>query len=151
MVKRRTFSKQYDQNYDDVTDSTTCALLVLHTFIYAIRADDKFDEQERESFCTIWSTLFPNVDIRGSVVRMLTEQVDVQIFKQYIKFKEEALDLYLLSSLILHTPNFIEKSYLDLLSSTLAISPSLKKELDNETEDLYDVLSKKRHIDQTNS
>ncbi len=108
-----------------------CAILILRSIIYAIRSDDKVDRDEINDLISVWSHIFSDVDVLGYVAKIMTEDIDVNNIKSAVLYKEEALNIYFISALILHNPNFIEQSYLDMLSSSLDIKPSLKKTIDD--------------------
>ena len=111
------------------------ALLLLQALIYASRSGDLSCEHHRHSICSLWTRLFPDLEVCGLVDRMQTEDIDPQALKDQIMFKEEGIDIYYISSLMLRNPSFIEASYLDLLASVLSISPSLKRVLDRQARD----------------
>lgn len=111
------------------------ALLLLQALIYASRSSSLTCEHHRHSIFSCWARLFPDLEVCGLVDRMQTEDIDPQVLKDQIMFKEEGIDIYFISSLMLRNPNFIEASYLDLLASILSISPSLKRVLDQQARD----------------
>lgn len=115
-----------NKNYNDA------AMLLMRAMIYAARAGDRIRESHLKSLLTIWSKLFPDLDVNGIVGQMLTVELDPQDIKDEVMYKEEGIDVYFLSSLMLDNPNFVEASYLELLSSVLSITPSLKKTLDRQ-------------------
>lgn len=117
------------------------ALLLLQALIYASRSGNLSCAHHRHSICSLWTRLFPDLEVCGLVDRMQTEDIDPQVLKDQIMFKEEGIDIYYISSLMLRNPSFIEASYLDLLASVLSISPSLKRVLDQQARDCSPVQS----------
>ncbi|HIV14777.1 MAG TPA: DUF533 domain-containing protein [Candidatus Avisuccinivibrio pullicola] len=117
--------------YVDDASYTDCACLLIETMIFAARADGHIDGRERESMYRFYKTIFPHDDLRGSIDRLLTGEVNLDELISRVRFREEALDIYELSSLVLQGRlHFIEQGYLEELASSLAIDPSLRDTLD---------------------
>ncbi len=122
---------------DEIYQDT--ALLLIETMIFASRADAKIDRDERESMLRVYKAVFSHEDARGMVDALLTGPIDLGHLISHVQYREEAIDVYSLSSAILHCgTHFMEEWYLEELSSLLKIDPTLKRSLDQKAKELFD-------------
>ncbi len=109
-----------------------CALLIIEAMINAGRADGLIEADEYQAIAQFLKAAFSPVSrsLNGTVDRMLTANFDLDAFAARVKYHEEAIDLYLLSAVMLSGSKFIEQGYLENLGSTLRLDPSLRSILD---------------------
>lgn len=120
------------------------ALLLVQTMVFAIRSDGRIEDSEYSSLVDFCSSVFNNQikNIRGEIDRMLTIDLDPEFLAKMVKYPEESLDMYLLSSVIVNRTNHLELNYLENLAACLGIEPSLKKNLDHRADSLIDTDAK---------
>ena len=106
-----------------------CALLLLKTMIYAFRVDDKIDRDEFKSLNNFYKQILGSLDVRGIIDGMLTQTLDPMHLKEMIAFHEEALDIYMLSAIILTHDDILDINYLENLAAVLNIDPTSQKKL----------------------
>ncbi len=111
-------------------DYLTACLLLLKTLIFAARADGRIDEFEHSSLYAVYRRLCAQMDAAGLVDELLTADPEVQSIADDVRYPEEALDIYLLSSLITAGDHFLEQNYLEGLAAALRIAPSQRRDLD---------------------
>lgn len=107
-----------------------CALLLLKTMVYAFRVDNKIEQDEFKSLNNFYKQILGSLDVRGIIDGMLTEILDPLYIKEKIAFHEEALDIYMLSALILTQDEILDINYLENLAAVLNIDPTSQKKLD---------------------
>ena len=112
--------------------SDNCFDLLLQTLIFASRSDGKIDKEEHNSIISVLKKFANEEDMYGVVDTMLTEELDVRKISSKILFKEEAMDVYFISAMILQGDNFMEWHFLELFAATLEITPSLKRKIEIE-------------------
>lgn len=107
-----------------------CALLLIKTMVYAFRVDNKIEQDEFKSLNNFYKQILGSLDVRGIIDGMLTEILDPLYIKEKIAFHEEALDIYMLSALILTQGEILDINYLENLAAVLNIDPTSQKKLD---------------------
>ncbi len=115
------------------------ALLLIQAMIYASRADGKLSYGESECFFKFYKKILTS-DIRGYVDTFLTQNLNLDLLYSKIAFKEERIDIYILSSMMLDKNKITTDTYLENLAATLRIEPSLRKTLDFKASEFLDTL-----------
>lgn len=111
-------------------------LLLIKTLIYASRIDECLDQDELGPLCSVYQVLCAQFNAQGFIDEMMTSEVNPAEIARAVRFDEEALDIYLLSSMLLDGPHFLEHNYLEGLGAALHIAPSLQRELDKKAREL---------------
>ncbi|MBO8416056.1 MAG: DUF533 domain-containing protein [Proteobacteria bacterium] len=111
-------------------------LLLIKTLIFASRADEHIEQDELGPLCSVYQGLCAQFDAQGFIDKMMTCKVNPLDIAREVRFEEEALDIYLLSSMLLDGPHFLEHNYLEGLGAALHIPPSQQRELDKRAREL---------------
>lgn len=103
--------------------------LLIQTMMFAMRADNKVNTDERQALYDFCLSLFGTqiTNIRGEIDRCLTMPLDLSYIANRVCYAEERVDIFVLSAVILHENSFIFESYLENLAASLDIDPSLSR------------------------
>ena len=115
------------------------ALLVLQAMIFSARADGHIDDEEK-TLIDKCSSQLGAANIQNEIQKFMNCPLDPKEIALKVKSKEQAIDIYTLSSTIIYCDNFMEESYLNGLAQALKISSEEKKALDNKAKNLRESL-----------
>lgn len=115
------------------------ALLVLQAMIFSARADGHIDDEER-ALIDKCSSQLGAVNLQNEIQKLMNCPLDPKEIALKVKSKEQAIDIYTLSSTIILCDNFMEESYLNGLAQALNISSEEKKALDNKAQGIRESL-----------
>ena len=128
---------QRSQSLQTTEDSQ--ALLLLQAMIFSARADGHIDDEERALIDKCSSQLGAPA-LQNEIQKFMNCPLDPREIASKINSKEQALDIYTLSSTIIYCDNFMEESYLNGLAQALNISYEEKKNLDTKAQNLRESL-----------
>lgn len=131
---KNTTSGEDEQNgyYVDDLVYQECAFLLIEAMIFASKADLRIDQDEHDSMYRVYKAIFAHDDVRGIIDLLLTAPINLEDLVLRVKYREEAIDIYELSALILQGAHFLNAGYLEELAALLHLEPSLKRILDTE-------------------
>lgn len=106
--------------------------LIMRAMSYAARADGKIDNDERQRMNIVLKSLFPGVDIDSLMAKINQEPIDPTKIAKDVVSKDQAEDVYRLSSIIIDPDQFMEISYMQALAQALGISAPRKADIEKE-------------------
>lgn len=134
MMRRRSSVMRPDEMLDDSGEMVfyTTALLLVETMVFAMRVDGRIDSDQYQSLVDFCQAVFNDrmTGVRGEIDNMLTVNLDPESIATKVRFAEESLDIYLLSAVMLDAQHPLGQAYLELLSASLGIGPTARRELD---------------------
>ena len=133
-----TYSNQQNAQALQTADDSQ-ALLVLQAMIFSARADGHIDDEEK-TLIDKCSSQLGAANIQNEIQKFMNCPLDPKEIALKVKSKEQAIDIYTLSSTIIYCDNFMEESYLNGLAQALNISSEEKKALDNKAKNLRESL-----------
>ena len=116
------------------------AELVARAMVYAAKADGQIDSAEQQRMEMVLAGLLPEGEIKQKIAVIKTENIDPAKLAAMVSSPEQAEDVYRLSCAAIDIDHFMETSYLAALANALNISPSRKKEIEAEAEQVRKAL-----------
>ncbi len=123
-----------DSSSARVDTADPAAVLMLRAMVYSARADGHIDDQERDRIMKIAEQFLPGTDTVSLIQSFMNEPLDIGTLVSGIQSPEQREDLFRLSCLVIDIDHFMERSYIDALASSLAITKTRQAELEQEVE-----------------
>lgn len=106
--------------------------LILRAMIYAARADGHIDAKEQAMIMSATQQLSYEANINSLIREYLSEPLNPQTLARCVRTKDQALDVYRLSSAAIVADHPQEQQYLADLARVLNIDTTTKRQLDQE-------------------
>ncbi len=108
------------------------AIRIIRALVYAAKSDGHIDEQEKQAINARIRTLNIGAEGEALVRQAMNEPLDPSLIADGVKDPQEALQLYTLSSAVITSDQFMEKTYLDALAQALGIPSDVKTQVDDQ-------------------
>ena len=111
-------------------------LLVLEAMVFAARADGHLDDNERRAIHETMNALFPGTDVATCVDGLMNRPLNPQDLARRVQDREQAMDVYRLSRLVISVDHPMERAYLESLAEAFGLTDAERLMLDDEVEQL---------------
>lgn len=128
------FAAYNEQNQSAAPQVDTDAVsdLLLEAMVFAARADNHIDANEKQMIMKVAQELNPSQNLMNKITEFLNEPLDPNILARKITNPDMALDLYRLSAAAIVADTAIERQYLQSLARALNLSAQQVEILDRE-------------------
>lgn len=103
---------------------------LLRAIVYAAKADGHIDDQEQAAIDGQLQKLNLGSEGKALVQQAMDEPLDPNKIAYGVQDQQEAMQLYVLSRMLTNADQFMEKSYLDALTTALKISPDVRSAIE---------------------
>lgn len=130
------FAAYNEQNQSTAPQVDTDAVsdLLLEAMVFAARADNHIDANEKQMIMKVAQELNPSQNLMNKITEFLNEPLDPNILARKITNPEMASDLYRLSAAAIVADTSVERQYLQSLARALNLSAQQVAILDREAE-----------------
>ncbi len=105
---------------------------LIRAMIFAAKSDGVIDAQERQAIQETLQQLNLGQEAEQVINQAMNDPLDPKAIAQGVSSREEALEVYLVSSSVIEVDHFMESSYLDALAGELGIPPELTRDIAQE-------------------
>ena len=124
--------------YDDVPRQANVAAAaprdraarVIRALVYAAKSDGHIDAAEQAAIDDQLRKLNVGPEGQALVRQVVSEPLDPGMIANGVQDGQEALQLYVLSSVVSRSDHFMERNYLDALAKALRLPPDVKESVD---------------------
>lgn len=107
---------------------------LVQALVFAAKSDGHIDAQEKQAIDNQIQQLGLGAEAEQWVQQAIELPLDPQMLASGIQNEEEALEVYLLSCMVIDVDHFMERSYLDALAQALKIPEDVKQGIAQELE-----------------
>lgn len=115
--------------------------LIIQAMVFAARADGHIDRDEQEMIMKTAQTVSADSNFNATISKYLNEPLDPRDLASKVSNREQALDIYKLSSTAIVADNDMERRYLGDLAAALNIDSQTAMQLDAEASQIRQQLS----------
>lgn len=115
--------------------------LIIQAMVFAARADGHIDRDEQEMIMKTAQTVSADSNFNATISKYLNEPLDPRDLASKVSNRDQALDIYKLSSTAIVADNDMERRYLGDLAAALNIDSQTAMQLDAEASQIRQQLS----------